>query len=418
MREHDAGGRAGRGLDPRRALPPGADRGRRRRHLGHAAGLDRRRLPGLGRGRDRRGGRGGGAAVRPAPPRDDHRHGRRRPRGGERRRRPRARPDADLRGARVGDRELRLPRHAARRRAHQRRDGAARRAGREPRPAAGGDRGRDRVRLPRDVHARPRRQRRRRDPRAARRLRRRRRPDRDRQHEGLHGAPDGRRPRGRPGGQGAGDRGRPAGAELPRSRPRAGSAQPLGRRLVPDPLRAAAGGRVRLADLDAAAALDAGRRRPQAQRRTSSATTTGSPIAPRGPPGCGGSAATRIRSWRSCSTGCASSTRVRPRGRRLEPAAWRTSRRRRSTRGAGGRARASRRTAPSRAAAEPAPPAGRRRRRRGAGAGDRRRARPAIRRTCSTWTSTSRPTWGSTRSSRPRCSRRSARPTGSSATTR
>ena len=45
-------------------------------------------------------------------------------------------------------------------------------------------------------------------------------------------------------------------------------------------------------------------------------------------------------------------------------------------------------------------------------------SRPATRRTCSTWTSTSRPIWGSTRSSRRRCSRRSARPTGSSATTR
>ena len=44
--------------------------------------------------------------------------------------------------------------------------------------------------------------------------------------------------------------------------------------------------------------------------------------------------------------------------------------------------------------------------------------RPAIRPTCSTWTSTSRPTSGSTRSSRPRSSPRSARPTGSSATTR
>ena len=37
---------------------------------------------------------------------------------------------ADLRGARVGDRQLRVPRHPARRGAHQRCDGAARRAGR------------------------------------------------------------------------------------------------------------------------------------------------------------------------------------------------------------------------------------------------------------------------------------------------
>ena len=46
------------------------------------------------------------------------------------------------------------------------------------------------------------------------------------------------------------------------------------------------------------------------------------------------------------------------------------------------------------------------------------RRRRATRRTCSTWTSTSRPTSGSTPSSRQRCSRRSARATGSSATTR
>ena len=58
------------------------------------------------------------------------------------------------------------------------------------------------------------------------------------------------------------------------------------------------------------------------------------------------------------------------------------------------------------------------RRRRAAGAGDRRRGDRLSRPTCSTWTSTSRPTSGSTRSSRPRSSPRSARPTGSSATTR
>ena len=42
-----------------------------------------------------------------------------------------------------------------------------------------------------------------------------RRPHRDRQHQGLHRPPDGRRHRGRGRGQGAGDRHRPAGAELP-----------------------------------------------------------------------------------------------------------------------------------------------------------------------------------------------------------
>ena len=88
------------------------------------------------------------------------------------------------------------------------------------------------------------------------------------------------------------------------------------------------------------------------------------------------------------------------------------------------RPRAGRRGRPSRVVAAPSrsPP---RRPRRGR---ERRRAkrrcwrssprRPAIRRTCSTWISTSRRTWGSTRSSRRRCSRRSVRRTGSSATTR
>ena len=78
VRQHDAGRRAGRGLDPRGPLPARGGRGRRRRHLGHDARLARRRLPRLRRGRHRRGRRGRGAAVRPAPPRDDPRHGRRR----------------------------------------------------------------------------------------------------------------------------------------------------------------------------------------------------------------------------------------------------------------------------------------------------------------------------------------------------
>ncbi len=71
---------------------------------------------------------------------------------------------------------------------------------------------------------------------------------------------------------------------------------------------------------------------------------------------------------------------------------------------------------PSRAA--PATAAAQRRRRSRAACWRSSRSRPAIRRTCSTWISTSRPTWASTPSSRLRCSPRSARPTGSSATTR
>ena len=68
--------------------------------------------------------------VRPTPSRHDHRHGRRGARGRVRRCRPRARPAADLRGARLDHRQLRVPRHAPRRGPHRRRHGGRRRAGR------------------------------------------------------------------------------------------------------------------------------------------------------------------------------------------------------------------------------------------------------------------------------------------------
>ena len=97
---------------------------------------------------------------------------------------------------------------------------------------------------------------------------------------------------------------------------------------------------------------------------------------------------------------------LRPRARPAPPAA--------------GAARAAPRRAagrPPRRRAEPPPRRARRRRRPSASSRSSPR-RPATRPRCSTWTSTSRPTSGSTRSSRPRSSPRSARPTGSSATTR
>ena len=85
----------------------------------------------------------------------------------ESRRGPRAGAHPDLRGARMRSREFCLPRHPARPQPHRLRDGAAGSAGggsgRPPR----GDRRRDHVRLPRDLHACPRRQRGRRDLRAA-----------------------------------------------------------------------------------------------------------------------------------------------------------------------------------------------------------------------------------------------------------
>ena len=103
---------------------------------------------------------------------------------------------ADRRGARHRDRQQRLPRHPARRRAHRAGDGAAgrrRRAALRARPARSIAR-ELRLRLARDLHAGARRQRRGRGGRAAPGLRRRRRADRRRQHQGLHRPPDGRRP--------------------------------------------------------------------------------------------------------------------------------------------------------------------------------------------------------------------------------
>ena len=58
--------------------------------------------------------------------------------------------------------------------------------------------------------------------------------------KGFTGHADGRRHRGRRGGQGAGDRHRPAGAELQGARPRARRAQPVAGRRLPGAVRAAA----------------------------------------------------------------------------------------------------------------------------------------------------------------------------------
>ena len=318
--------------------------------------------------------------------------------------------DADLRGARLGDRQLRLPRHPARRRAHQRRHGAARGAGRGPRAPPGGHRRRDGVRLARDLHARPRRQRGSGDPRAARRLRRRRRPHRDREHQGLHRASDGRRPRGRARGEGARDRRRSAGAELPRSRPRAGPAQPLrgGSYPVRYSLRLAAGfgsqismlllrwtpvadGRRRNADelgydyrvADRAAWTAWLRRMSGYEEPQLEVVQHRLRIVDQGPP-----AGVRLAPASAPDSAPAE----------IEPAALEMD-------------------SPAEAF-EPAPSPTASRRHRASECWRSSPRRRATRPTSSTWTSTSRPTWGSTRSSRPRCSPRSARPTTSPATTR
>ena len=69
LREHDAGRRRRRGLDPRGTLPARGRHCGRRRDLRHAAAVGRLRLPGHRRRRHRRRRRGGRAAVRPPPSR-------------------------------------------------------------------------------------------------------------------------------------------------------------------------------------------------------------------------------------------------------------------------------------------------------------------------------------------------------------
>ncbi len=133
MCEHHAGGDAGPRLDPRRPLPAGGGGVRRRRELRRAAAVARVGVLGIRRGRHRRLGRRGRHTFRPAPARDDPGHGGRGSGGGICQVRFRTRAAADLRGPGHGDREQRVPRHPARRRAHWRHDGAATGPGRGPR---------------------------------------------------------------------------------------------------------------------------------------------------------------------------------------------------------------------------------------------------------------------------------------------
>ncbi len=174
----------------------------------------------------------------------------------------------DLRGARVGDGQQRLPRHPPRRRAHRPGDGGGRRPGGGPRRRPARDRRVDRLRLARDLHPGARRERRGRDQRPAVHVRAGRRIDRHHQHEGLHRARHGCRDRGRGGHQGPRDRDRAAGAQLQGARSRARRAQPLAGRRLPGPPRTPARRRVRLPDRHVAAALDParGRSSPLAER--------------------------------------------------------------------------------------------------------------------------------------------------------
>ena len=223
---------AGRGLDPRRSLPA-RRRGRRRRcHLRRPARLDRRRLPGLRRGRHRRRRRGGRAAVRPAPPRDDPRAWAPPPsssRARTRRASAASSPICEVLGTVTANSAF----HGTRLDVDHigQRDGAGRRAGRDgaaalrasemaPQtvfvshetytPARGGS-------AAAEIHA----------------LRAVFGADADRiviaNTKGFTGHPMGVGHRGRRRGQGARDRCRAAGPELPRARSRARRAQPLAR---------------------------------------------------------------------------------------------------------------------------------------------------------------------------------------------
>ena len=322
---------------------------------------------------------------------------------------------ADLRGARHGDRQQRLPRHAARRRAHRRRDGGRRRPGRG---AAACDReaiAPETVFVSHETYTPgPRGQRRGRDPRAAARC--------------SATAADAiviantKGFTGHPMGVGiedvlavkaleTGDR--PAGRRTSASvDPELGALNLSPRRRVPGPLRAAAGRRVRLADQHDAAALDAGAPTAAGATPTSSGTPTGSPTGAAWTAGCErherpgrrrGSRSSRHRlrvvDRVPAPRAAAAAGSRSPAGRRRRARA-RAGRARR----AASRARAGRRAPEPAAAPEPEP------RRRAGGDGVTRAcwrswpSRPATRPTCSTWTSTSKPTSGSTPSSRPRCS--------------
>ena len=138
-----------------------------------------------------------------------------------------------------------------------------------------------RVRLARDLHAGPRRQRRGGDPRAARRSSA---TTADRiviaNTKGFTGHPMGVGHRGRRRGQGARDRAScPPVPNFREVDPELGELNLSQGRHLPGPLRAAAGRRLRLADQHDAAALDAGAPTAAAATRRSSASTTGSPTA-------------------------------------------------------------------------------------------------------------------------------------------
>ncbi len=171
----------------------------------------------------------------------------------------RAWPPADLRGAGGRHRQLGVPRHPSRRRAHRRGDGSRRAPSRGARYRTISDRRRGDVHVTRDLHTGPGWFGLGRDQCPAPRLRPRRRPRGDHQHQGIHRSRHGSWDRRRRGGEGARDRHRSSRTELPGTGPRSRHAEPVHRRIPPGSVRLAARGRLRLAGRNGTLAVDAGR---------------------------------------------------------------------------------------------------------------------------------------------------------------
>ncbi len=239
-----------RGLDPRRTLPAGGS-GRGRQPLERQPdGVDRLRLPRHRRGGHRRQGRGRGPALRSPPSRDADGDGRLRHGGGEPGRGGGARACAgswSFSPARPPTAPSTPPAST-----WSTSPGWWRASWPPPSAATGVNRmamaPRDGLHLPRDLHPRAGRQRRRRGHGPAEGLRLRRQPDRRLQHQGLHRPPDGRRRRGRDRREDPRARDRAPGAELQGAGSRAGHAQPVAGRPLSRPVRDPPGRRLRLAD--------------------------------------------------------------------------------------------------------------------------------------------------------------------------
>ena len=225
----------------------------------------RERFSGVGCGRHGCPRRGCRHSLRPPPARHDRRNGRGVGGPGKPQGRGRARYPAHLRGAGGHHRQQRLPRNASRCRAHRRDHGETGPRCRNPLGhRAPRHRARNGLYFPRDLHARPGRQRRRGDQRPARRVRRPGRQRRHRQYQGLHRPRHGHRNRGRGGHQEPGNGHRATCGQLQGDRSRPGRDQPVEGGPLPRTLCPAAGRGIRFADQHDPDALPAGGGRPAA----------------------------------------------------------------------------------------------------------------------------------------------------------